>query len=67
MAKDRTRHARRRGPQPERAEMSLSELAFRATLSASAMERVCGSISDAMQDCAENLRRLRRRCDDACA
>ena len=56
MAKDRTRHARRRDPQPERAEMSLSELAFRATLAASAMERVCGSVADAMR-CLERLRR----------
>lgn len=64
MAKDRTRQARRREPQPERAETSLSELAFRATLAASATERVRGSVADAMQNCAENLRRFRRCRDD---
>lgn len=54
MAKDRTRHARLR--KPERVDVSLSELAFRATLAASAMERVCGSVSDAMR-CLERFRR----------
>lgn len=56
MAKDRTRQARRREPQPERAEMSLSELAFLATLAASATERVRGLVADAMQ----GFERLRR-------
>ena len=49
MAKDRTRHARRREPQPERAYMSLSELAFWAKITASTMERVHGLIADTTQ------------------
>jgi hypothetical protein len=49
MAKDRTRNARRREPQPERAYMSLSELAFWSKITASAMERVHGSVTDTMQ------------------
>ena len=56
MAKDRTRHARCREPQPERAYMSLNELAFWAKVTASAMERVHGSVVDTMQ----RLKKLER-------
>ena len=56
MAKDRTRHARRREPYPERAYASLSELAFWAKITASAMERVHGSVTNTTQ-CLKRLER----------
>lgn len=57
MAKDRTRHARRREPQSERAYASLSELAFWAKITASAIECVHGSVADTMQ-CLKRLERV---------
>lgn len=56
MTKDRTRHVRRRESQPERTYASLSELAFWAKITASAMERVHGPIADTTQ-CLKEIRK----------